>query len=442
MLALRTAAPPRAALGTPICASCAGVQPEHVCGACGAEAAHEERDRCARCVLRQRIDALRVGADPVAFTRLGDYLRALEASPQPRSALMWVRSGRGYPIVEALARGELALTHEALDEVHGDRRSSAVTFLRPALVAHGALPARDEQLARLQRWLTARTAELADGEDHGHIRAFARWRVLPDLARRHPAADTPSGAAQTARSKILRAIDLAQWLEQRGLGLRDLRQDLLDEFLLAGATSRRKVDTFVAHLTKTRVCGALEVKRAPVLEPTVPLADSQRLLLARNLLADAELDPAVRLAGCLVLLYAQPVTRITRLRVDDIDDHDGRMTLRLGDGEAVLPVPIANLARELAAARRGQANTAAPRRSRWLFAGGRVDAPIADDRLSDRLRQLGIPARAGRTAALNHLLHHVPATVLAEQLGYSPWIAQKWSRASAADYARYIARRT
>ena len=429
-------------VGLAVCSSCAGVDAEHVCDVCGAEAAHAEGDRCARCVLRTRIDALRKQADPVALARLRDYLRALEASPEPRSALMWLRSGRGYPIVEQLARGELALTHEALDDVHGDRRCSAVTFLRPALVAHSALPARDEQLARLQRWMAARMAELSDGEDRGHVSAFARWRVLPDLARRHPAGDTPSGAAQTARSKILRAIDLVRWLEQRGLGLRDLRQDLLDEFLLAGASPRRKVDAFVAHLTQTKVCGALVVKRAPVLEPTVALADTERLLLARNLLADTALEPAVRLAGCLVLLYAQPVARLARLRVDDIDDHEGRVTLRLGDGHVVLPAPIANVARDLIAARRGQANTAAPPTSPWLFAGGRVDAPIAEDRLSDRLRQLGIPSRAARTAALHHLLHQVPATVLAEQLGYSPWIAQKWSRASGTDYARYIARRS
>lgn len=366
----------------------------------------------------------------------------MEASPQPRSALQWVCRGRGFGIVEQLARGELALTHAALDDLHGDRRSSAVTFLRPALVAHGALPARDERLARLERCAAARTAELPDGEDRGHVRAFVRWRVLPDLARRHRASDTSSAAAATARGKILRAIDLAGWLERRGLGLGDLRQDLLDEFLLAGATPRRRVHAFVAYLGKTGVCGPLSVAPAAVLEPTVPLADSERLRLARELLADTTLDPAVRLAGCLVLLYAQPVARIVRLGVDDVDDHDGRVMMRMGEGHVVLPAPIADVARDLLAGRRGQASTAASPTSRWLFAGGRVNAPIAEARLSERLRGLGIPARAGRAAALHHLLHRVPATVLAEQLGYSPWIAQKWSRASAADYARYIARRT
>lgn len=429
-------------IGAPLCTSCAGVQADQRCGACGAEAAREEGDRCARCALSARLDALRAQADSAAIAALERYLRALQASPQPASALKWVRHGRGYRIVEQLARGELALTHQALDELHGDRRTSAITFLRPALVAHGALPARDEQLARLERWATAHVRQLPDGEDRGHLRAFTRWRLLADLARRYPDHDTPAAAAATTRTKILRAIDLVGWLHDRGLRLRDLRQDLLDEFVLAGTTPRRKVDTFVAYLATSGVCPALAVPRAAVLEPTIPLTDTHRLRLANNLLTNTALDPAIRLAACLVLFYAQPVTRIARLRTDDLDDHDGQLTLRLGAGHVVLAAPIADLARRLLAAdRRGQANTAAPATSPWLFPGGRVDAPIAEHRLAARLRQLGVPARAGRAAALQHLLHQLPATVLAEQLGYSPWIAEKWSRASAADYARYIARR-
>ena len=43
--------------------------------------------------------------------------------------------------------------------------------------------------------------------------------------------------------------------------------------------------------------------------------------------------------------------------------------------------------------------------------------------------------------ALEHLLQRIPAAVLADQIGMSPWTGQKWASLAAPDYARYVARR-
>jgi hypothetical protein len=47
-----------------------------------------------------------------------------------------------------------------------------------------------------------------------------------------------------------------------------------------------------------------------------------------------------RVAAALVLLYAQPVTRIVRLTVDDVIDDGATLTVRLGDPPSPLPEPV------------------------------------------------------------------------------------------------------
>ncbi|MCA1680914.1 MAG: hypothetical protein LC777_19215, partial [Actinobacteria bacterium] len=49
-------------------------------------------------------------------------------------------------------------------------------------------------------------------------------------------------------------------------------------------------------------------------ESARPLGDDRRFAVLRALLHDRKADPRDRLAGCLLLLYAQPLTRIAALR--------------------------------------------------------------------------------------------------------------------------------
>jgi hypothetical protein len=95
----------------------------------------------------------------------------------------------------------------------------------------------------------------------------------------------------------------------------------------------------------------------------------------------------------------------------------------MGKAAVLLPEPLAGLARQLAADRRGQALSEVLAPSAWLFAGSRVEQPIHHEHLARRLRRLrrlGITAEPSRISALTELLHRAPATIVASQLGYSP----------------------
>ena len=117
------------------------------------------------------------------------------------------------------------------------------------------------------------------------------------------------------------------------------------------------------------------------------------------------------------------------------------MIVTLGREPAALPRPLGELILRLRAERLGPAVTGARGRGPWLFAGSKLGTPIADSRLTARLRQLGVEPLRGRVGALEHLLQRIPASVLADQIGMSPWTGQKWASLASPDYARYVGRR-
>ena len=146
-----------------------------------------------------------------------------------------------------------------------------------------------------------------------------------------------------------------------------------------------------------------------------------------------------RLAGLLVLLYAQGATTISRMRVEQIhiDAHDVR--LQLGRVPIQLPEPVAALARDVIAHRKGHATIGAVAPSPWLFPGGQPGRPISTARLTQRLANLGLRPNQTRSTALFQLATEIPAAILARTLGIHTDVAVTWQRLSGGDWASYAA---
>ena len=160
---------------------------------------------------------------------------------------------------------------------------------------------------------------------------------------------------------------------------------------------------------------------------------------ARWLLHDDTLEPGDRIAGLLVLLYAQWPAVISRLTTRHIQASSGQVRIRLGPEPILLPEPLAALVLQLAATRRGHAAIGGPGASPWLFPGGQPGRPISASRMAERLRQLGIRSGQARSAALFQLATDLPAAVLARLLGIHISVAVAWQRAAAGDWASYAA---
>ena len=171
-----------------------------------------------------------------------------------------------------------------------------------------------------------------------------------------------------------------------------------------------------------------------------PPGSDARLGAIRQLLLDETLAPGDRIAGCLVTLYGQQVSKIAALRTTDASCADGATRLKLGADWLDVPEPVAALLRQHLRDRSNMTTAANPA-SPWLFPGQLASEHRSYRRLVRVLHQLGIPARASRLAAWRELVREAPPAVLADALGVSPGTAMRHAFLGGADWSAYAARR-
>ena len=124
---------------------------------------------------------------------------------------------------------------------------------------------------------------------------------------------------------------------------------------------------------------------------------------AKRLLTDDSIDPADRVIGSLVVLYAQPLTRVAQLRQDDVVDLDGDTYLSFGKDQVFMPEPLATFLRTLPWRRQVGPSGSGSGADRWLFPGRPAGQHQHPEYLSRRLRKLGIRPRASRSRPFSSL---------------------------------------
>jgi hypothetical protein len=173
--------------------------------------------------------------------------------------------------------------------------------------------------------------------------------------------------------------------------------------------------------------------------PAGPLDTEKRWADARRLLHDDTLTISDRVAGLLLLLYAQRIARITQLTADDIHDNGDTVAIAFGRVPVTLPKPLSALVRELVATRKSGNIITASGAQPWLFLGIRPGHPIGDDALGNRLQRIGLNPRQDRSTALFSLATELPAAMLARMLGIHIAVAVQWQQASSGDWTAYAA---
>ena len=146
------------------------------------------------------------------------------------------------------------------------------------------------------------------------------------------------------------------------------------------------------------------------------------------------------MAAALVVLFAQPLVRITRLRVDDVLVAGGSVRLRLGHSPVEVPSPLDQHLRALLDERRPRVAAGVPD-SGWLFPGGTPGQPIHESVLSKRLQRIGVQPGNDRHGALVQLCAQLPAAVVSDLLGVSVQTAERWAAIAGRPWADYVAAR-
>ena len=340
---------------------------------------------------------------------MAEVFEAITAARQPRSALNWLRNGAVASLLADVAAGRLAATHEALD-AHPHRR--AADYLRHILTAAGTLPPRDEELARTEQWLAGLLARADDPASRRLVQSFATWQVMRRLRRSTAASTRPHSPTAHARNQIKAAVGFLAWLASRGQSLASCRHADLDDWLATGPGAWQ-VRGFLTWAARRGHCRPFTIP-GPGRAHGAATSPDQRWALAARLLHDSSLDPTDRVAGCLLLLYGQQLSRIAALTTGQVTRRDDAVFVRLGQHDVPVPGPLGAALHELIRNGRAHTGVGSPARTRWLFPGGMPGKPITASQLGERLRAMGIYAMPGRRAALTDLAAKMPASVLAD----------------------------
>ncbi|MFI7123786.1 hypothetical protein [Amycolatopsis sp. NPDC049868] len=415
--------------------------PIEQCGHCGAEdlcrrTTNDGAPICFRCQLSERLDELLAGPDPAITDLLMPVRDAVLAVDNPRTGLGWLARSRGADLLDQIARGERQLSHDTLD---AEKPGMSIEHLRRMLVAAGALPERNEHLARLERF--AETLEASAAAADGRVlRSFATWHVLYHLRANETRRPITANACYRCRTELAATARFLAKLRDRGRDLATCQQPDIDQATPSPAAANALLP-FLRWAIKQRLLPTLQLPKSPPHQPRVFVDNEDRWALARLLLQDETITASDRVAGLLVLLYGQTSARIARLTVTDITHRNDQPRLRLGRGTITLPEPLASLICRLPERAPTGIAAALATTSPWLFPGRQPDRPIHPASLNRRLTRLDIDPRADRNTALLQLAGELPVPVVADLLGLHLVTAERWAQAAAAGWAAYAASR-
>ncbi len=277
-----------------------------MCHTCGADDDFDTLVRCRRCSLRARLDRLFDDGTGEINSALAPLVEALATMDAPSGGLSWLEDRLVVERIHSLATGEVPLTHDGIDMLAA---SNGREHLRELLVAHGVLADRDRLLAAFDRWTTTRLATIDDPADRRIIAAYLRWHHGPRLTRLAETGQLTENRYSVARAQTNIAVRLLDWLRARATDLVSATQADIDTWFATGPSTRIHSRSFLRWAISTH-------RRDPLQLPVDRRGASQaitepaRLDLLARFLGDDDLPLVDRVVGCLVLLYALPISRI------------------------------------------------------------------------------------------------------------------------------------
>ncbi|BBY09992.1 hypothetical protein MMARJ_07320 [Mycobacterium marseillense] len=418
----------------PVCLTCAGIPGNFTCKTCQGEGEIYRSGQCARCALREDLCKILLH-HPADLAAMQTLIEVLCGVDRPESILTWKRNIQVLELLGGITSGAIPLTHDGLTAAGSGRH---IDHLRSLLQHHGLLPQRDEHLARFEIWLADKLETIDSPAVRAPVEQFATWHHLRRLRSESKPGQSSDGPKRSAKQEITETIKFLTWLEQTHLRtIANCTQQDVDEYLASGPTTRHLIRTFFIWAKKSKLNVAVQVGFREA-RTTHTITQDQRLAWLKELLTGDSESLPYRVAGVLLLLYAQPLTKVAALQTTAISQADGETRIALGKDPVPVPEPFASQLnyhlRHRPNLRTGGGAIGSP----WLFTSSRPGRHIDPQAIMQRLRRLGINLQGARNTALQMLVSEIPAPLVAEMLGYSDQVTQKHAAEAGNTWAKYV----
>lgn len=422
-----------------VCATCAGEASVFACTQCGHEDHPYGNDRCARCILAERLTNLLTDPTTGAIhEQLRPVYDELAAARRPQSVITWLQKppATGFRLLTGMARGEIPISHETFRRLPADRSHN---YLRDLLAATGVLPPYHAPIEQTERWLDGKLGALST-DDAAMIGRYARWHLLRNLRRSAENGTLTKSAIYGARSHVNGAIRLSRWAGKHGTTISSLTQPQLEAYLAEHPGGRNSQQGFVAWLGRTRANARLTIPTRESTLPEVIVADADRWVQIDMLLHNEQITLYARIAGLFTLLFAQPLESVVAMRTEQIEVRDDRRVLVTFDTEPVeMPPGLDDLIRRHLT--RPPDPSIASTDHGWLFPGRHPGRHMVRENFRAKLVTHGIRPGQSRHAAMFALAGGMPPPILADLIGIANTTATRWAALSARDWSSYIAQR-
>jgi len=422
------------------CASCAGTTEDLACPGCGSVQNMRKFHLCAECRRPEIIHKMLADADGSIRSELRPLEKyLLEGTTRGDSLEGWQRVNRvSTGVLRELATGQLPLDFETIFTRCGEKQGA--TFLLSMLVASGVLPDTDIDEERYYLWLTSWLTEQSDPAHRSLLRRYAQWGVSTQPWGGYNLRPSDANSRfSRLRARLQTCSEYLQFVEKQGHTTLSIPQRILDAYVADSANRHDHLGHFTRWLKENRLATAVAAYR-PRNESMSTIAPDERWSLARWLLRDETLDPRDRVAGLLVLLYGQPVSRIVPIPRSAVHFNEQSVSITLTSAKEPIELPerLAHAVKRLyetpVTTHRDAADT-------WLFPGRWPGRHLTAGALASRLRRLGISVKRSRSAALLELAADIPVPILSELLGISTVSAAAWATAASRDWSSYPALR-
>ncbi|MFE7720819.1 hypothetical protein ACFU44_17445 [Nocardia rhizosphaerihabitans] len=418
----------------PACAACTGNEPMFGCPGCGRE---DQRygSHCARCTLAERATRLLADHSGRIHPRLQPVFDAWMAGHRHQTTLTWLIRRSSCPeILQAMAQGELPISHATFDELPSTRN---INYIRDLLTATGVIEPYDPRVARAAHWINDLLSIMP--KHHADlVERFARWKLLRRMHLLEAQGRITNSTVENARADFLGALRLLIWLDDHGLALAEANQHVIDRYLAEFPSRRCTIARFIDWTNQTCITDELHIPEPPRPDIQVVLGDEQRWGHVETLLHDTTIRRYSRIAGLFMLLFAQPLSRICRMTTDQVKLSTDAVSVTFDTIPVEMPEPLDQLLREHLE-HPGLASYA--NRGIWLFPGRMPGRHLVSENIRGELVGRGIQPNHARKAALFSLAATMPTPVLAELLGLSNTTAGRWAALSASSWAQYTADR-
>lgn len=261
--------------GGDICRRCLGLPDTSACVGCGSRTRMYESQRCVKCVLKLRaFELLADGKEQITPDLLPVY-DALSTRGRSTSSIKWLQ-GEGAAVLRSIARGEIRLSHGAIDAME---KPKVAHFLRHLLMAAGVLPHVSSAAKRVELWLQAFLSELP-ADDRRIIATYAEWRLIRRLRKRIDKDILTSAGVKWLQMRLRIAAAFLAWLRSEEQTLETCNQRLVDRWLTKSkATSSYAVRDFIRWASRRHIPMDLDVPGAArVLSMRPPMKRDSGLL--------------------------------------------------------------------------------------------------------------------------------------------------------------------